>query len=89
MTQLTTDKDASPPGHREMEGDEGGIVQLVTLGVAQAQRLRVSETEGGLCHGGSESSDIIMFILQHDTSARIMRKDTGEKKPQCEEKLHR
>ena len=31
-----------------MEGDEGGIVQLVTLGVAQAQRLRVSETEAPL-----------------------------------------
>ena len=33
--------------------------------------------------------NIIMFILQHDTSARIMRKESGEKNLDVRKKLHR
>ena len=50
-------KGASPPEHRGMKAKGLVLFNWLLLAVALAQGLRISETEGGLCHGGSKSCD--------------------------------
>ena len=66
-TQGTTSKGASPPKTREMKAMRVVLSDWLLLAVVRAQGLRISETEGGLRHGGRKNSD-----MQHCHSYQVL-----------------